>query len=151
MRKGSVVTGRMAGAFRRQVRRGAMAGRIAHARLATQLFCFGHPDAETRGMHAVYNADARHQRSRVLQAALNSHVVPELARLAAAPLGGGRAQQMLARIKGLCGMASEAWTASHRSLSGPCSTDPRQLVDGGITQCFQCGKGMAVSAVPKRI
>ena len=46
-------------------------------------------------------AEVRQQRSRVLQTALNTHVVPELARLAAAPLGGGRAQQMLARIKGL--------------------------------------------------
>ncbi|PRW32885.1 katanin p80 WD40 repeat-containing subunit B1 [Chlorella sorokiniana] len=46
-------------------------------------------------------AETRQQRSRVLQAALQTHVVPELGRLAAAPLGGGRAQQMLARIKGL--------------------------------------------------
>lgn len=46
-------------------------------------------------------AEARQQRSRVLQSALNTHVVPALQRLAAAPLGGGRAQQMLTRIQGL--------------------------------------------------
>ena len=46
-------------------------------------------------------AETRQHRSRVLQAALNTHVVPELGRLAAVPLGGGRAQQMLARIRGL--------------------------------------------------